>query len=82
MSNADIIPMGLIKTVFSSEHYPVLFRGKQTDDAALRLGAQIVPYTKDYDYVRSIYASGLPEDYQGDTLERIEHYIDSCREEL
>lgn len=78
MSNADIIPMGLIKTVFSSEHYPVLFRGKQTDDAALRLGAQIVPYTKDYDYVRSIYASGLPEDYQGDTLERIEHYIDSA----
>lgn len=80
--NQDVVSIKLIKTCFTSEHYPVFLSGKQTDDAALRFVAQIVRYTDDEDYITSILSSGFPDGYKGDSLdpERIRHYIESARE--
>jgi hypothetical protein len=47
----NVISIELLKTAFSSEHYPALFRGKQTHDAGLRFVAQLMPHTTDVDWI-------------------------------
>jgi hypothetical protein len=67
----NVISIELLTTAFSSEHYPALFRGKQTHDAGLRFVAQLMPHTTDVDWITDIVASALPDSYDGDLLEEI-----------
>jgi hypothetical protein len=65
------ISIEFIKKAFTSKYYPDLFAGEMTHHAALGLVAQLVPFTDDEDLLLEIVRSGLPENYEGDTLEEI-----------
>lgn len=69
MNNA--ISIKFIKRAFSSEHFLALLDGEETHNAALKLVAQLVPYTDDEDRMLDIVRSGLPADYDGDTLNEV-----------
>lgn len=69
------ISIKLLGRLFSSEHYPVLFDGEGTHDAAIKLIAQLVRYTDDEEYLTEIIRSGLPDDYAGNTLDEIPEMI-------
>jgi hypothetical protein len=72
MSTTDAaISIEFIKKAFTSKYYPDLFAGEMTHDAARGLIAQLVPFTDDEDLLFEIVRSGLPENYEGDTLEEI-----------
>lgn len=71
MTTSNAISIGLIETCFSSQHVPYLFSGKETNEPALRLIAQMVHYTRDPDFVFRVVQSALPPDYAGNTLEEV-----------
>ena len=75
MQHSAVISIGLIKTVFESEHVPVLLQGEATHDAATRFVAQLVSQTTDLDAISVIVAASLPEDYVGDTLKEVPSMI-------
>lgn len=68
----------LLRTCFTSPHYPELFKGHSTHDPALSFVGQLVPYIKDPERIRVIIASALPPDYQGNTLEEVEQMVTSA----
>jgi hypothetical protein len=71
--------IGFITTVFSSEHYPCLFTGQQTDDPTFRMIGQMSRHTTDHSLIRSVIESGLPDGYEdgeGDTLKRLDNMIE------
>jgi hypothetical protein len=74
-SNDDAVSIGLIKKTFTSKHFPDLFAGETTHNAALALVDQLVPFTDDEQLIFEIVRSGLPEDYDGDTLEEISSMV-------
>jgi len=67
----EVISIQLLKKAFTSKYYPDLFAGEGTHDAALGLIAQLVPFTDDEEFLFEIVRSGLPDSYDGDTLEEI-----------
>ena len=70
------IPIGLIKTAFASEHYPNLFSGNETDDPAFRIIGQLVHYTNDAALIKNVIISGLPKNYDGNTIEQLDDKIE------
>lgn len=75
MSNDKITPIGLLRTCFGSEHFPALFSGKETHTPALRLTGQIVKFTQDEEWITEIIKSGLPSDYNSNTLKEIKSMV-------
>lgn len=69
------ISIEFIKKAFASKYYPDLFAGEMTHDAARGLIAQLVAFTDDEDLLFEIVRSGLPEHYEGDTLDEISAMI-------
>lgn len=70
--------IGFITTVFSSENYPYLFTGQQTDEPTFGMICQMSRHTTDHNLMRRVIESGLPDDYEegdGDTLERLDDMI-------
>jgi hypothetical protein len=65
------VSLALLRQALTSEHYPRLFKGEGTHDAARNLIAQLVAHTQDEDLLHAIVASGLPADYNGNTLREI-----------
>jgi putative DNA primase/helicase len=61
----------LIRTVFASEHLPVLLGGQATHDATLRFVGQLVNACDDGAQIESIVAACLPENYTGDSLKEL-----------
>lgn len=74
----DAISIEFIKRAFTSRYYPGLFAGEMTHDAALGVVAQLVPFTDDEDFLFEIVRSGLPQDYEGNTLEEISEMVRSA----
>ncbi len=72
------LSLALLRAAFTSEHYPSLFAGENTHDAARDLIAQLVAHTQDHDLLRGIVESGLPEGYRGDTLREIDAMIEGA----
>jgi uncharacterized protein (DUF927 family) len=77
--NVPIVPIGLIKTAFESEHIPALLKGQQTHDPALRLVAQIVKHADD-DNTALIVKAALPPNYGGDSLKELPGMIAGARQ--
>lgn len=73
--NDDAVSIELIKKTFTSKHFPDLFAGKSTHNAALALVAQLVPFTDDEELIFKIVRSGLPENYDGDMLDEISSMV-------
>ena len=77
--NQTIVPIGLIRAVFTSEFTPQLFGGADTHEPALRLVAQLSRHTQDDDLIGSLVAAALPEAYSGDTLDELLEMIAGAR---
>jgi hypothetical protein len=67
----EVISVRLLDTAFRSQHFPELFSGEGTHDAACAFVAQLAGVTCNGDFVTAIVQSGLPDDYSGDTLAEI-----------
>ncbi len=67
----DAISIEFVRKAFTSKYYPELFAGETTHDAARDLIAQLVALSDDEDLLFEIVRSGLPENYEGDTLGEI-----------
>lgn len=74
-SNDDAVSIELIKKAFTSKYFPDLFAGESTHNSALALVAQLVRFTDDEELLFEIVRSGLPENYDGDTLEEISSMV-------
>ena len=57
----------------------MLFGGRDTHDAALKLVGQLVAHTDHDAHIIEIVKAALPKDYSGDTLDEIEGMIRSAR---
>lgn len=60
-----------MQTCFESEYYPQYFDGNCTHDSSIRFVAQIIAYTKDRDFIEQLILSGLPENYDGNSLREL-----------
>lgn len=69
-----------MQTCFESEHYPRYFDGKDTHDSSNRFVAQIIAYTKDRDFIEQLILSGLPENYNGNSLRELNGSIKGALE--
>lgn len=69
--NNGPISLALIENAFKSSNYPCLFSGEDTHDPARDLIAQLIAYTDDEDLLFAIVRSGLPDNYEGNTLQEI-----------
>src|SRR6188472_2570297 len=74
-TNDNAVSIEMIKKTFTSKHFPDLFAGESTHNAALALVAQPVPFTDDEELLFEIVRSGLPENYDGDTLDEISSMV-------
>lgn len=70
------INIGLIETAFTSERYPLLFSGKQTDTPAFEMVGQLVYHTQDADLIKRIIISGFPANYDGNTIDQLDNKIE------
>jgi hypothetical protein len=77
--NQTIVPIGLIRAVFTSEFTPELFGGVDTHEPALRLVGQLVRHTPEDEAICAIVAAALPEAYSGDTLAELPRMIADAR---
>jgi hypothetical protein len=72
------VPLALLRAAFTSQHYPKLFAGEGTHDAARDLIASLVAHTQDSSLLTEIVASGLSKDYHGNTLREIDGMIEGA----
>jgi len=77
--NQTIVPIGLVRAVFTSEFTPKLFGGADTHEPALRLSGQLVRYTEDDALIEAVIKGALPEAYSGDTLAELPRMITDAR---
>jgi hypothetical protein len=76
-SVAHAVPLALLRAAFTNQHYPKLFAGEGTHDAATDLIAGLVAHTQD-NSLTEIVASGLSKDYRGNTLREIDGMIEGA----
>jgi hypothetical protein len=77
-SNETVVPIGLIRAIFSSEFTPQLFAGAETHEPALRLVGQLVRYADD-DLILAIVTAALPDGYAGDSLRELPKMVVDAR---
>src|SRR5271170_2800645 len=77
--NQTVVPIGLIRAVFTSEFPPQLFGGADTHEPTLRLVGQLVRHTQDDDLIEAVIKGALPEAYPGDTLAELPRMIADAR---
>lgn len=65
----------MVRTTFESPDYPKLFLGKNTHDPALNFVMSLLPFTTDEHTLFELVKSGLPQNYNGDTLKEIKDII-------
>jgi uncharacterized protein (DUF927 family) len=77
--NTTVVAIGFVRSVFTSEFGPPLFRGADTHEPALRLSAQLVKYAEDDARIEAVLKGALPESYSGDTLAELPRMIADAR---
>ncbi len=72
--------LAILKLVVEAEETQVLLTGETTHDAGLRLSAKLVSFGLDDEEIRAIITALLPSDYEGNSLDELQGWIDSARE--
>ena len=75
-----VLSIDLIASAFTNPHYAKLFSGTSTHDAALATVNRMIRHTQDEGLITRIIASGLPLNYEGNTLKEVSEMITSAIE--